>query len=40
MIRLFPELRPIFDEPYELASVEALYVAGSGYRTAVFSQDN
>ena len=39
MIPLFPELRPILDGPYELASVGALCVLRGGYRDAVLSQD-
>ena len=39
VIPLFPELRPILEEAYELASVGAEYVVGGGYRDAALSKD-
>ena len=39
VIPLFPELRPILEEAYELASVGAEYVVEGGYRDATLSQE-
>ena len=39
MIPLFPELRPILEEAYELASVGAEYAVEGGYRDSSLSQD-
>ena len=39
MIPLFPELRPILEEAYELALVGAEYVVEGGYRDAALSED-
>ena len=39
VIPLFPELRPILEEAYELAPVGAVYVVEGGYRAAALSQD-